>query len=237
VSVQLRDGVQIELATGETFVADASCPSGDINFVSHAHGDHLFDHTELTDMIICSDLTAPLAKARRPDANIQSRSTHEGIELLPSGHTPRSIACLIDDGEQRYLYTGDVSTRDRSMLDGFEPVVADVLILESTYGKPGYEFPSQQTMEDNIVDWLDETTGTPLLLFGYTLGRAQEIQLLVQRSDRPRMLFTDAIQRINEVIASRSDVSFPATIYDSEESLRPNDVLVLPSQTNNLTFV
>jgi len=123
------------------------------------------------------------------------------------------------------------------MLDGFEPVVADVLILESTYGKPGYEFPSQQTMEDNIVDWLDETTGTPLLLFGYTLGRAQEIQLLVQRSDRPRMLFTDAIQRINEVIASRSDVSFPATIYDSEESLRPNDVLVLPSQTNNLTFV
>lgn len=43
MTVRLNDGVTIELATGETFVADAAAPAADINFVSHAHGDHLYD--------------------------------------------------------------------------------------------------------------------------------------------------------------------------------------------------
>jgi len=40
------------------------------------------------------------------------------------------------------------------------------------------------------VSWLDSTQGTPLLLFGYTLGRAQELQRLVHLSSRDLLYVT-----------------------------------------------
>lgn len=235
MSVTLGDGIAIDLADGETFLADATDPSGDVNFLSHAHGDHLFSTPPET--LVCSETTARLAAARRDTALSNVTQDHQRVELLPSGHVPGSTAALVDGGSRRYLYTGDVSTRDRFFLDGFEPVEADVLIVESTYGKPGYEFPPQDAAEARIVDWLDETAGTPLLLFGYTLGRAQEIQRLVERSGRDGLYVSDAIADVNEVLERCLDVSFDAERHESGTELDGDDVLVLPSQTTRLAFV
>jgi putative mRNA 3-end processing factor len=238
VDVTLSDGIEIELATGERFVADASEPDGDLVFVSHAHGDHLYDAPPGT--VLCSDLTARLAARRREDVPLEYRTDHPRVELLPSGHVPGSRAALVDDGERRFLYTGDVSTRDRFWLAGFEPVAADVLVVESTYGEPAYEFPAQDVLEDRIVSWFDEMQGTPLVCFGYTLGRAQEVQALVNRSargDRGELYVTDAVRSINEVVEDACDVSFGATRYDRGTDLGGDDVLVLPSQTSRLDFV
>ena len=238
MDVRLSDGVEIDLATGERFVADASEPDGDIHFVSHAHGDHLYDAPPGT--VLCSDLTARLATRRREDTPLEYRTQHPRVELLPSGHVPGSHAALVDDGERRFLYTGDVSTRDRFWLEGFQPVDADVLIVESTYGTPAYEFPAQATLEDRIVDWFEETRGTPLVCFGYSLGRAQEVQALVNRSARTddgELYVTEAIASVNEVVEDACDVAFEATRYDRDTELDGDDVLVLPSQTSRLGFV
>lgn len=238
MDVTLSDGIEIELATGERFVADASAPDGDLNFVSHAHGDHLYDAPPGT--VLCSDLTARLASRRREDLPLEYRTEHPRVDLLPSGHVPGSRAALVDDGERRFLYTGDVSTRDRFWLSGFEPVDANVLIVESTYGKPAYEFPAQDVLEERIVSWFEETRGTPLLCFGYTLGRAQEVQHLVNRStraDRGELYVTAAIESVNEVVEDACDVSFDATPYGRDTELGGDDVLVLPSQTSRLGFV
>jgi putative mRNA 3-end processing factor len=236
VTVRLNDGVTIELATGETFVADASTPDADINFVSHAHGDHLYDAPP--GHIRWSETTAQLAARRRdaPTPTMQSDSGAE-VELLPSGHIPGSRAALVDDGETTYLYTGDVSTRDRFYLSGFDPVSADVLIIESTYGRPDYSLPPQAEAERAIIEWLNDTMGTPLLLFGYTLRRAQEIQLLAAESAREEIYVSSAIADLNQVIESRTDVSFPVTEYTDESTLTGRDVLVLPSQTTRLQWV
>lgn len=234
MDVRLRDGVEIDLATGERFVADASAPDGDVDFLSHAHGDHLYDSPPGD--VVCSALTARLAALLR-DGPLDFRTEHPGIELLPSGHVPGSRAALIDDGERRFLYTGDVSTRDRFFLPGFEPVDADVLVVESTYGTPAYEFPEQDVLEDRIVSWFEEMRGTPLLCFGYTLGRAQEVQLLANRADRGRLFVTPAIRDVNEVVEDACDVSFDATLYGRDHELGEDDVLVLPSQTSRLGFV
>lgn len=235
MSVRLGDGIEIELADGETFVADATHPSGDVNVLSHAHGDHLFSTPPET--LVCSETTARLAETRRETSLPHVTQAHRRVELRSSGHVPGSRAALVDDGDRRYLYTGDVSTRDRFFLDGFEPVEADVLVVESTYGKPEYEFPSQAAAEARIVDWLDETTGTPLLLFGYTLGRAQELQRLVERSGRDGLYVSDAIADVNAVLEDCLDVSFAAARYEPETELTGDDVLVLPSQTTRLGFV
>lgn len=235
MDVQLRDGVEIELSNGERFVADASRPDGDVVFLSHAHGDHLFDDSP--GAVLCSDLTAQLAALRREDATVEFSSTAPGVELLPSGHVPGSRAALIDDGDRRICYTGDVSPRDRFSRSGFDPVDADVLIVESTYGKPGYEFPAQPELEARIVSWFDELRGTPLFCFGYSLGRAQEIQRLAARADRGELYVTPAIEAVNDVVEAACDVSFDATTYERGHELDADDVLVLPTRTSRLPFV
>ena len=162
---------------------------------------------------------------------------HPNVELLNAGHIAGSRAALIDDGEQTYLYTGDISTRDRFYLRGFEPPNADVLVIESTYGKPEYVFPEQETLEQEIVDWLDDTLDAPVLLFGYSLGRAQKLQRLVQRSDRSRLFVTEAISRLNRALEDAYDIEFEDQRYHSETELSEGDALVLPMQTNHLDFV
>jgi putative mRNA 3-end processing factor len=235
VNVRLRDGIEVAFGDGETFVADAARPAGDVNFVSHAHGDHLYDDSPAS--VLWSETTAELAAVRRADEAVPAAGDHPDVRLLPSGHIPGSRAALLEDGDRRVLYTGDVSTRDRFFLSGFEPVDADVLVVEATYGRPTYEFPDQADAEARIVEWLQETRPTPLLLFGYTLGRAQELQRLVERSRRDGLYVSDAIAEINAVLERCADLAFDAQVYDDGVALGPDDVLVLPSQTTRLGFV
>lgn len=232
VTVRLRDGVEILLSDGTRVVCDAADPDGDVNVVSHAHSDHLPDGEATA---VCSPLTAALATARR-DAPLR-RTTDDRVELRPAGHVAGSRAALVTDPDgTRYLYTGDVCTRSRFYLDGFEPVEADVLIVESTYGAPGYELPPTETVLRDALDWLAETDA-PVLLFGYALGRAQKLQRLLARSDRDRVLTTDAVLRANEVIGDHLDVEFGAQRYDGDVTLDAGDAVVLPAQLSRFEWV
>lgn len=233
-NVVLRDGIRITLADSRTVVADASDPDGDIALLSHAHGDHLYNTAP--DSIVASDLTLDLAQVRRDDIPRPNRDDPAAITSLPAGHVPGSTAFLVE-GDRRYLYTGDLSVRERFGMAGFEPVDADVLIIESTYGRPTYRFPSQDAVEAEIVDWLEETADTPVLLLGYALGRAQELLRLADRADRSRIFYTTAIDDLNQPIAAATGEPFRGAVYDREVDLQPGDALVLPSQTNSLGFV
>ena len=239
--VSLRDGVRVDLSTGETVVMDAEDPAGDTAVLSHAHGDHLY--ARAPGGVVCSELTADLAAARRPDEGPLDRASPPNVTQVPAGHVPGSRATVVEDGETTYLYTGDLSTRDRFTLDGFDPVAVaaewnvDALVVETTYGTPEYVFDEQAELEARIVDWLDDAYDAPVLLFGYTLGRAQELEELVARSERDRLFVTEAIQRIDDVIESHTDVRFDAARYGSDVTLGAGDAVVLPAQTNGLSFV
>jgi putative mRNA 3-end processing factor len=234
-TVRYRDGIQFDLSSGETVVCDASEPAGDVDVLTHAHGDHLFD--DAPERLVCSRLTADLARARREDAQF-AVDAHPAVDLLPSGHVAGSRAALVTDEAtgERLLYTGDVSTRDRGYLSGFDPVPADALVVETTYGKPEYVFPDQAAVEAEIVDWLEDTP-EPVVLFGYSLGRAQKLQGLVDRADRSRLFVTRAIERINRVVEEHLDVEFGAERYGRDVDLEPGDALVMPTQTHSLSFV
>ncbi|MFD1512877.1 mRNA 3'-end processing factor [Halomarina rubra] len=235
--VRLRDGVELTLDSGERVVCDADAPDGDVNVLSHAHGDHLY--RDAPDEVVCSDLTAALARARREDEpHPRTREDHPYVDLSPAGHIPGSRATLVTDPDSGYrtLYTGDCSTRERFGMDGLDAPDADTLVIETTYGKPEYEFAPQAELERDIVDFLDDSDG-PLLLFGYTLGRAQALELLVERSSRPRPYVTKATARINRAIESVEGVDYGARRYREATELGEEDVLILPSQTSKLTFV
>ena len=231
-SVRHTDGIELDLSTGETVVCDASDPDGDINVVSHAHGDHLYD--DPPEAVVWSDLTRDLAAVRRE--TVPETAADDRITLVDAGHVPGSRAALVEDADRTYLYTGDMSTRARWALTGFDPPEADVLVMEATYGEPDYVFPPRPEVVTELHEWLADTDA-PVIVFAYSLGRAQEVQLLLGESARERVFVTEAIERLNAPIAHALDLDCPAERYPRDTDLGPNDALVLPAQTNRLSFV
>ncbi len=232
-AVRLRDGIEVELADGQTIICDGP-GAGDHTVVSHAHGDHLVDDAEA---IVASALTATLAGLRQEKT--PTAVEHPTIELYKAGHIAGSRAARITDPTtgRDYLYTGDCCPRDRFYLDGFEPPAADVLIIETTYGKPQYTFPPTATVVDRMVDWLQETMDEVVILFGYALGRAQKLQRVLARSPRETIYVTDAIATLNTAIEAACDITFPVQQYDTDTELTPGDALVVPMQTTRLNWV
>ncbi|WP_101294247.1 mRNA cleavage and polyadenylation specificity factor-like protein [Halegenticoccus soli] len=223
--LRLKDGIHFDLS--RTIVADARGAVGDVNVVSHAHADHLLERAS-TGTVVCSAATAALAGART-GADVEFVEETDGILLLPAGHIVGSRAALIEEDGRRFLYTGDVSTRDRLSLRGFEPVPADELVVETTYGHPDYRFPDQRELEGRIVDWIADAEDRPLFLFGYSLGRAQEIQALAERATNRRLVAHGAVAKMNRVIESVSDRRFSAVPYAEVDELAPDDVFVVPT--------
>jgi len=185
-------------------------------------------------VVVCSELTAALTRART-EQTVQ-RTTAPEVELFPAGHVAGSRAALISDPDgTHYLYTGDICTRSRLYLDGFQPPNADVLITEATYGEPGYVFPEHSTLREQIIEWLRETP-EPVLLFGYALGRAQKLELLASMADRD-VYTTDAVLRVNTAIEEYREVEFDVAEYTDEVSLESGDALVLPMTTSRYDWI
>lgn len=232
--VRLRSGIEVAFAGGETVVLDGSSDAAP-PVVSHAHGDHLVGGT---DGIVASALTAELASVRQEKAP-PAVVDHPAVSLFNAGHVAGSRAALLTDPDtgHRTLYTGDCCTRDRFYLDGFDPVDADSLIVETTYGHPRYAFPPTDEVVSAILDWLAETMDTVVVLFGYALGRAQKLLWILSRSARSRVFVTDAIARLNAVIERRMDVSFDARPYTGDVDLEAGDALVVPMQTTRLSWL
>ncbi|WP_205427700.1 mRNA 3'-end processing factor [Halorussus sp. MSC15.2] len=262
MAVRRDDGIHIEVSASSsgrdssgdarTFVADASSAVGDVNVVSHAHADHTFRRTPET--VVCSAATAALVEARTGATVPEFREETDEVTLLPSGHVVGSRAALVEPGaagatdggesedsgdHRRYLYTGDFSVRDRLYLDGFEPVDADVLVMETTYGVPDYRFPPEPELQGRIRDWLMDNSEVPLFLFGYSLGRAQKLQRLARKATNRPLVVHDAIRTVNDAVESATDLSFPAeSLADREDgALSGDEIVVLPTHLARTDWV
>ena len=166
-------------------------------FVSHAHADHFARH----EMALCSTVTAALVRSRYgiPESRLEPASFHAAVErnghrlrLLPAGHIAGSAmlhVTRIADGST-LLYTGDFKVRKGRTA---EPVVfqqADLLILETTFGLPQFNFPSQMEVETAVLRFVHDTLadGEVPVLLGYSLGKAQEALALLHEHEIPVLL-------------------------------------------------
>ncbi len=211
--IREKDGIHID--AGEKFVADSRKALGDVNIASHAHMDHAFQGEG---KVVASDLTRRLLESRLDrELNLNE---HPDVELIHSGHILGSTAALIESNGKRILYTGDVSTRDRAYIEGFDPVEADILITESTYGIPAYSLPPQKQIENNIKAFIERSEAP--FLFGYSLGKAQKIQWLAQKvTDRP-IIAHGAVMKMNKVVEEHTELSFDAKPYGENKDLLRN---------------
>lgn len=221
--MKLNDGIEIQTRTMGTIRCDARRADGDINIISHAHTDHLPTSVG-SEPLISSSLTAALARERR-DLNAFPVRPHPDIELLPSGHIEGSRAALINDGGVEILFTGDVAIRSRWGLDGFDPVEADILVMEATYGSPQYEFPPCSAVESALESWLSDQGG-PTILHAYALGKAQRVFHMLGRIHDGRIVTPASIARMNELVWEDVSSTPPVETLDSDTVLRNTDVIV-----------
>jgi Cft2 family RNA processing exonuclease len=151
-------------------------------FISHAHTDHARRHKEA---LLTPQTLALIPEARRPRGwrmlgyHEPMRRGRACVTLMPAGHMLGSAQLLFEDLGTKLLYTGDIKLRQTG---GQPPTVvprADVLILESTYGRPHFRFGDPDSTVEMMARWCWTALAshvTPVLLC-HALGKAEEVML------------------------------------------------------------
>jgi DNA ligase 1 len=186
------------------------------SFVSHAHFDHLAPHKE----IICSEGTAKLMRARMPAerrehilpfGRTEALTDDTTVTLHPAGHIYGSAQILLEHAEHgRLLYTGDFKLRPGLSAEPCATPAAEVLIMETTYGRPHYVLPPTADVLRDILHFCRQTLddGETPVLFGYSLGKSQEILSSLAGAGLPVMLHKQAMRLTR--IYEDCGLTFPA---------------------------
>ena len=154
------------------------------NWISHAHGDHAQPgHGR----VWATPATMRLYLTRSPEAGASTLTEvafsesweWNGARLTayPAGHILGSAQLLIEYAGQRLVYTGDIKLRPPMLGDATEPIECDQLIVESTFGLPIYHFLHREQAVERVQRFAREclSDGVTPVLFGYPLGRGQEV--------------------------------------------------------------
>lgn len=212
------------------------------SFVSHAHSDHTALHQE----IICSLGTSRLMRARLPGERREHVLPYEKTEplhrdttitLYPAGHIFGSAQSLLAHPEWgTLLYSGDFKLRRGLSAEPCATPQADTVIMETTYGRPHYVFPPTDQVLRDIVRFCQETLdhGETPVLFGYSLGKSQELLSSLSAAQLPIMLHPQTVKmtRVYEELG----IHFPAYREFSAAEL-PGHVVICPPQANQSVFL
>ncbi len=191
---------------------------GDFNFVSHAHSDHA---VYTGSNVLCSEETLLLLNRKR---STNLNRINEGVygnfrfKLIDNGHILGSKALLVENGS-RVLYTSDFNMRNRGFFRGFRAPKSDVLIMETTFGRPNYVFPDSNEVMSEAKDLIEDLLkkNKKVALIGYSLGKAQHLSKLAESFGEVHV--DEDIRDINRIYSSCGfKIKDFGTITEKEES-------------------
>lgn len=187
-----KNGILCQINDKKILLDPKKTDSEGINFVSHAHMDHLPSKNGGT--ILSSIETNKIA-------NLRGFTMQNHIEemtdfhLVDSGHILGSKGLLFDD----IFYTGDICTRNRGFLKGAKIPKCKTLITECTFGLSEFVFPKLDELKKEVNELISEfySKGIPVILMGYQLGKAQTITQLFGHWSP--LYFHDSVKEMNDL--------------------------------------
>ncbi len=215
-------------------------------YVSHGHSDHAREH----DTIVTTPANAAICRSRfgrrtarakqtsflpqrpPPACDFEEREFNEPwsdgehrLTLFPAGHVLGSAQLLIEGERGRFVYTGDFKLARSYTCEPPEVKRCDVLLMECTYGRPHYVFPSRDEVEDAIVSFAAKALedGCAPVFYAYSLGKAQEAMAILGKARIP-LTVHGAVYEIARVY-ERAGVGLPpferydAVTYDGTRAL------------------
>lgn len=215
---------------------------GKTTLLSHSHSDHI-SGLRNADHIIATKATFDTWDARSKNTFANKTEIRIGdmfgqigvnITALNAGHVLGSTMFLMEfNDDLRVLYTGDFNNVDSLVHYAAKPVEADVLITESTYGKPEWIFPERRGVYHNILD-----TATAIMDAGripvfsaYSLGKSQEAIALLQSGGFRVITGNTTIDNVCRVYKKHGvDLRhFSLRAHEVEEMIRSGAVVVSSS--------
>ena len=187
-----KNGILCEINGKRVCLDPKSADVNGINFVSHAHSDHLPSRNGGT--ILASIETNEIASLR--GFKMQNHiDDHDDFSLIESGHILGAKGLLFDD----IFYTGDICTRDRGFLRGAKIPKCKTLITECTFGLEEFVFPKIEDTQKRVNELISDLygKGIPVILMGYQLGKAQTITQLFGHWGP--LYFHDSVKKMNEL--------------------------------------
>jgi Cft2 family RNA processing exonuclease len=168
-------------------------------YVSHGHSDHAREHVT----VVATPNTARICRARfargrarppqlsllpkverpRVDVQFEERNFNEPwtendhrITLFSAGHVLGSSQLMIEGEAGSFVYTGDFKLASSLTVEAPEVKRCDVLLMECTYGRPQYAFPSREDTAEAMIEFARRALedGAVPVFFAYSLGKAQE---------------------------------------------------------------
>ncbi len=179
LAVRLGNGVEVLGSEEYHFDAEVIGPTGTF-CISHAHSDHMPKRI-VGESVICSDITLRCLNGRSKRKHVH-QAPSDGVRMLDAGHMAGSLMFQVEVDGREVLYTGDLCTRDRCGNKGARPVKTDVLVIESTYGKPKYVFPPSDIIAGLIRDEVEDnfSQGRSVSLYAYPFGKSQDMLRVLQ---------------------------------------------------------
>ena len=97
------------------------------------------------------------------------------VSFHSAGHVLGSAQIRLEAGGESWLVSGDYKRCADPSCTPYEPVQADVLISEATFGLPIYRWQSGAAVAEEIVQWWRSVPDRPSVLFCYAFGKAQRV--------------------------------------------------------------
>lgn len=135
----------------------------------------------------------------------------EGTELrlFPAGHIFGSAQLWLRRESTSLLYTGDFKLRSGQSAETCATPAADTLIMETTFGLARYTFPPTQEVMAAIVLFCRQALeeGATPVLYGYSLGKSQEVLQGLAGAGLPVMLHPQIVKMTQ--VYEEFGMSFP----------------------------
>ncbi len=160
-------------------------------FVSHAHADHIARHQ----LALATRGTAYLYRHRLgPHHRVLEMAYHTPVEFgglrltaYPAGHCLGSAMLFADDGQRSLLYTGDFKLGTSATSEPAELPHADILVMESTFGRPHYRLPKRDAIVAQLLELVHAALaeGKTPVVHAYPLCKSQEVTRLLTLAGVP----------------------------------------------------
>ncbi len=206
-------------------------PSGEMCYVSHAHGDHV-SALRLSKPIIASEETLALR------AHKASPHSHPRVKLMNAGHILGSTQLFAELDGGTFAYTGDFKINDGLTTKGAEVRQCDSLLIESTYGSPEFRFPKREGVFDDMEKWVKSHPEAIRVFGGYSVGKAQEIIKFLNVRCGIAPVVDRKIEQmcaVYEKYGVKLD-RIPTGTPEADEVMRSAFVAVMPHQLVNYAF-
>ncbi|MDE1865931.1 MAG: hypothetical protein KGH94_04825 [Candidatus Micrarchaeota archaeon] len=169
---------------GETRISlDRREAGADLDFISHAHSDHVAA-AKNSSAVVSSDQTGQLVECAyglKPNRV----GLPENMRLLDAGHMLGSKQLYIESPSgRRIIYTGDFNLGFNKTARPIEVSGCDILIMDSTYYGPEFNFGDKPSAEMKMVEWIKGRLERGSIIFSaYKMGKAQELISIFNDAD------------------------------------------------------